>query len=96
MIGDLRMLSIKPGREREFEQLFARMREEMRGREPGCRVYTLLRSRLHPGSYIIHEQYEDPAAVAAHQTSALVDRYVQAMRDMQSHIDVEYFDVVAG
>jgi hypothetical protein len=31
----------------------------MRAHEPGCLLYSLLKSRAKPGAYIVHEQYRD-------------------------------------
>ena len=35
MIGGMKIMSVKPGREKQFEQLFRELREEIRRNEPG-------------------------------------------------------------
>ena len=45
MVGGLKVLTVKSGREREFEALFAEVRNEMHNHEPGCLLYSLLKSR---------------------------------------------------
>jgi quinol monooxygenase YgiN len=95
MVGNLRVVKIRSGEERHFEQLFAGLREELRRHEPGCLIYSLLRSRLHPGSYVIHEQYRDPAALAEHQRSPAVSGYVERIRELQDLVEVEYFDPIS-
>lgn len=45
MVAGLKILTVKSGREREFEALFAELRNEMHKHEPGCLLYSLLKSR---------------------------------------------------
>jgi quinol monooxygenase YgiN len=96
MVGGLKVLTVIPGREREFEELFAELRNEMRRHEPGCLLYSLLKSRKEPSSYIVHEQYVDQAALDTHTTSPHGVRYFPRIRALLTHIDVEYFDGVVG
>jgi quinol monooxygenase YgiN len=93
MVGGLKTVQVKPGHEAEFERLFAELRSEMRKHEPGCLLYSLLKSRTKPGAYIVHEQYRDQAALDAHQKSAHGARYFPQMRAIIT-ITVEYFDGV--
>lgn len=95
MVGNLRVVRVRAGEERRFEQLFAGLREELRQHEPGCLIYSLLRSRLHPGSYVIHEQYVDAEALAAHQRSPAVAGYIERMRALFEAVEVEYFDPIS-
>lgn len=95
MVGSLRIVRVRPGEERRFEQLFAELCAALHRHEPGCVIYSLLRSRLHPGSYIVHEQYADSAALAEHQHSPLVIRYAEQMRALQASVEVEYFDPIS-
>jgi quinol monooxygenase YgiN len=66
----------------------------MRAHEPGCRLYSLLKSRAQPGAYIVQEQYRDQAALDFHQKSAHGARYFPQMRALIEKIEVEYFDGV--
>jgi quinol monooxygenase YgiN len=45
MVGGLKILTVKSGLEREFEALFAELRNDMHKHEPGCVLYSLLKSR---------------------------------------------------
>ena len=45
------------------EALFAELRNEMHKHEPGCLLYSLLKSRKSSSDYIVHEQYLDQAAL---------------------------------
>ena len=94
MVGGLKIVEVKKGHEAEFERLFAELRSEMRAHEPGCILYSLLKSRAKPGAYIVHEQYQNQAALDAHQKSEHGAKYFPQMRAVIEKIDVEYFDGV--
>ncbi|WP_254508407.1 putative quinol monooxygenase [Anatilimnocola floriformis] len=94
MIGGLKVISVKEGEQHEFERLFAELREVMRTAEPGCLLYSLLRSRRDDRCYIVHEQYSDAAALAAHESSAHGAKYFPQIRALLESITVEYFDSV--
>ena len=96
MVGGLKVLTVMQGREHEFEVLFAELRNEMRLHEPGCPLYSLLKSRKSPRVYIVHEQYADQAALDLHQISAHGARYFPRIRALLEHIDVEYFDGIVS
>src|SRR5271169_4412796 len=57
MVGGLKIILVKPGHEREFELLFGELRAKVRDNEPDCLLYSLLKSRTNPSSYIVQEQY---------------------------------------
>lgn len=92
MTGGLKIVQVKAGQEVEFERLFAELRAEMRAHEPRCLLYSLLKSRSKPGAYIVHEQYQNQAALDAHQKSPHGAKYFPLMRAIIEKIDVEYFD----
>lgn len=92
MVGGLKIFTVKAGKEAAFEALFAQLREEIRRHEPGCLVYTLLKSRATPRAYIVHEQYTNEAALEAHMTAPYSDTLFPAIRKLLERIEVEYFD----
>ena len=94
MVGGLKTVQVKAGHEAEFERLFEELREIMRVQEPGCILYSLLKSRTKVGAYIVHEQYRNQAALDAHQKTSYGSAYFPKMRAMIDSIDVEYFDGV--
>lgn len=94
MIAGLKTISVTSGHEAEFERLFAELRERMRLREPGCLLYSLLRSRTDPRAYIVQEQYRDEAALRAHESSSHGAEYFPRIRAILDTIHVEYFDAV--
>ena len=95
MVGGLRLVHVRPGHEREFEQLFMELHDQVCRLEPGCIVHSLMRSRLTPGSYVIHEEFRDQAAVSQHQASPHATRCFPRMRPLLDRISVEYFDILA-
>jgi quinol monooxygenase YgiN len=94
MVGGLKNVQVRPEHITEFERLFTELRAEMQKHEPGCLLYSLLKSRAKPGAYIVHEQYRDQAALDAHQKSAHGTKYFPAMRAIIERIEVEYFNGV--
>jgi quinol monooxygenase YgiN len=96
MVGGLKTLTVKSGRESEFEALFAELRNDMHKHEPGCVLYSLLKSRTSSSDYIVHEHYVDQAALDLHSQSAHGAHYFPRMRALLDKIDVEYFDGVVS
>jgi quinol monooxygenase YgiN len=92
VVGGLKIVQVKGGQEAEFERLFAELRAIRRTDEPGCILYSLLRSRTKAGAYIVHEQYRDQAALDAHQKTTYGADYFPRMRAVIETITVEYFD----
>jgi quinol monooxygenase YgiN len=94
LVGGLKTILVKAGHEREFEQLFKELRQEMISHEPDCLLYSLLKSRTTPGAYIVQEQYIDQAALNAHEASAYGASYFPRIRAILDDITVEYFDCI--
>lgn len=94
MVGGLKIIQSKAGHEAEFESLFAELREEMRKHEPGCVIYSLLKSKKAKGAYIVHEQYRDEEALLAHQNAPYGPLYFPRIRALLDSVSVEYFDGV--
>jgi hypothetical protein len=65
MVGGLKIILVEGGHEQEFESLFGELRVTIREHEPDCLVYSLLRSRTNPRSFIVQEQYRDQSALDA-------------------------------
>ena len=56
----------KPGREKEAEDILAKLTVEAR-REPGCLMFQVHRHKEKTGLLFIYEQYKDDAALEAHR-----------------------------
>ena len=64
-----------PGNEERVERTLLALAAATRG-EPGCRAYRPTRSVDDPRAFLIYEEYDDEAALAAHTASAHFRRYV--------------------
>lgn len=67
-IGIIATLRVQPGKEAEFEAVFAELAPAVRVNEPGNSFYKLFRT-AEAGVYKVLECYDDEAAVAAHRAS---------------------------
>ncbi len=65
-IGIIARLPITPGKNEEFEAIFAELEAAVSANEPGNNFYSLHKSREDENSYIVLEQYVDQAALDAH------------------------------
>jgi quinol monooxygenase YgiN len=70
MIGVIATLTVQPGKQAEFEAVFARLAAQVRADEPGNIFYQLCRSRENDQIYKVLEHYRDQAALDAHRASA--------------------------
>lgn len=69
MIGVIATLTLQPGKQAEFEAVFANLAAQVRADEPGNIFYVLCRSRESDLTYKVLEQYRDQAALDAHRAS---------------------------
>lgn len=67
-IGIIATLRVQPGKEAEFEGVFAELAPAVRANEPGNSYYKLFRTN-ETGVYKVLECYDDDAAVDAHRAS---------------------------
>lgn len=67
-IGLIATLRVQPGKETEFETVFAELAAAVAANEPGNSYYRLFRAE-EAGVYRVLECYDDAAAVEAHRTS---------------------------
>lgn len=67
-LGLIATLRVQPGKETEFEAVFAELAAAVRANEPGNSYYRLFRAD-EAGVYKVLECYDDAAAVEAHRTS---------------------------
>ena len=65
-IGLLATLTIREGKNAEFEQAFLALAEQVRAKEPGNIFYVLHRSKADPQVYKVMEQYRSEADLDAH------------------------------
>ena len=65
-IGLLATLTIREGKNAEFEQAFLALAEQVRAKEPGNIFYVLHRSKADPQVYKVMEQYHSEVDLDAH------------------------------
>ncbi|WP_411340607.1 putative quinol monooxygenase [Sphingopyxis sp. J-6] len=67
-IGIIATIRVQPGKEAEFEDVFAELAPAVAANEPGNSYYRLFRTD-ETGVYKVMECYDDDAAVDAHRAS---------------------------
>lgn len=68
-IGVIATLRVQPGKEADFEAVFAELAAAVSANEPGNSFYKLFRTD-ETGTYKVLECYDDMAAVEAHRAAA--------------------------
>ncbi|MCB1646477.1 MAG: antibiotic biosynthesis monooxygenase [Pseudomonadales bacterium] len=68
-IGIIARIPVQPGKNAEFEAVFAELQAAVKANEPGNNFYELHKSSSDENLYIVMEQYADQAAVDAHGAS---------------------------
>ena len=86
-------LTVKAGKEQEFERLQTELSELTHASEPGTLVYDVLKSRSKPRTYVVYGRFKDDAAFNAHQTSSFHDRLVPPiMACVEGEMDLHMAD----
>ena len=65
-VGVIAKLKIQPGKNAEFESIFAELEKAVNENEPGNNFYALHTSRDDENTYVVLEQYVDQDALDAH------------------------------
>ena len=88
MLGIVATLRVKPGMEKEFEDVATELVAKVRANEPGCALYALHRrdgdGGETPATYVFMERYVDQAAVDAHRAT---DYYKALGRKMGEYME---------
>jgi quinol monooxygenase YgiN len=69
-------LTVKAGREREFERLQRELSEATHASEPGTLVYDVIKSRSKERTYVVYGRFKDDEAFQTHMASGFHDRLV--------------------
>ena len=92
-IGVIATIPVQEGENEEFEAVFMDLAAQVLANEPGCRFYTLNRSKSDPQVYKILESYVDKAALEAHgKTDYFKAANVKLGGLVAGMPDVEYLD----
>jgi len=94
-IGVIAKLAIQPGKNSEFESIFAELQAAVAANEPGNNFYALHKSRTDANQYVVLEQYVDQAALDAHGGAAYFKAIGAKMGPcMAGRPQVEYVDAL--
>jgi quinol monooxygenase YgiN len=66
----------REGEEEAVEGLLRRISAETEANEPGCREFTVYRSKSDSRHYLLYERYDDEIAFQAHRESDHFRKYV--------------------
>lgn len=95
MIGVIAKLSIKEGKQEEFEKVALDLMAKVNANEPGCITYKLYKSKSSDTEYTFLEQYESQDALKAHGQS---DHFKAAQAGLGACLagapSIEYLDSV--
>jgi quinol monooxygenase YgiN len=89
VIGDLKYVVVREGKEKECESLFRELADKVRTLEKGVNYYDLYKSEQ-PRTYIVMAQYENREALQSHQASEHGKYYFPKIRELLEKIEVTY------
>ena len=84
MIAVTAAMRVKQGRQEALEEHLGLLAEQVRGAEPGCRLYVVTRSKHDPRLYQIIERYDDEEALSAHSHA---EHYTAALRGLMDCLE---------
>jgi quinol monooxygenase YgiN len=89
IIGDLKHVIVKEGKESEFESLFRELATKAKEHDKGVNYYDLYKSEQ-PRTYVVMAQYENRDALQRHQRSEHGKYYFPKIRELIEKIEVSY------
>lgn len=89
VIGDLKHVIVKAGKEKEFESLFNELATKAKEHDSGVNYYDLYKSEQ-PRAYVVMSQYENKDALQRHQKSEHGMYYFPKIRELLEKIEVSY------
>ncbi|HKU50025.1 MAG TPA: antibiotic biosynthesis monooxygenase [Nitrososphaera sp.] len=89
VIGDLKRVVVKEGKEAEFESLFRELAAKAKAHDRGVQYYDLYKSEQ-PRTYLVMSQYEDKGSLQRHQRSEHGRHYFPKIRELLESIEVSY------
>jgi quinol monooxygenase YgiN len=89
VIGDLKHVIVKEGKESEFESLFRELTTKAKAYDKGVNYYDLYKSEQ-PRTYLVMSQYENRDALQRHQKSEHGKYYFPKIRELLESIEVSY------
>lgn len=95
-IGVVARMKIQPGKQGEFERVFAELSAAIRANETGNTFYQLCRSRTDANEYVVLEAYESDEALERHKSSAhMRDAGPKLAAVLAGRPQIEVFDAIS-
>lgn len=69
MLGIVATLKVQAGKEKEFEDVFRNLAEQVRKNEQGCKLYELFRTQEDGQTYVVMEKYATQGDIDTHMKS---------------------------
>jgi quinol monooxygenase YgiN len=88
--GLLVRFTVKPGSERDFDELTAATVAEVQQREPGTLLYLCHKVEGTPSQRIFYELYQDQPAFDAHEAQPHVRRFLDEREALLDRTDVDF------
>ncbi len=86
-------LTVKAGKEAEFERLQEELSQLTHAEEPRTLVYDVLKNRSKARTYVVYGRFFDEAAFQAHQVSPFHERLVPPiMACVEGDMDLQMLD----
>ena len=96
MTGFIARLSVKEGKQADFERLQTELSELTHQHEPDTLVYDVNKSLDTPGSYVVYARFKNQAAFDFHQATDFHQRLVPPILEcLGADMELEFFDFVA-
>ena len=96
-IGLLATITVREGKNAEFEEVFLSLIEQVRTNETGNLFYVLHRSSSDPQVYKVMEQYDGPEALEAHGKTDYFQEASQRLAELVAGApEIEIMETVGG
>ncbi len=93
MMSFVATLVVKPGKEKEFEDLQRELAELAKAQEPDLLTYDVVKQREADSTYVVYAAFKDQAAFDHHMQIDFHDRLVPPILDcLAEEMDLKLFD----
>jgi len=91
----LAYLTVKPGKEAEFQQHMTAQAKRCLANEPGCLQFDVVQDPKNTTRFVMLEVYRDDAAIKAHQDSQHFKDFRPVVGELVADRKVEVFNMVS-
>ena len=90
IVGDLKVIIVRQGREKEFETLFRQFATKVKKLDDGISYYDLYKAEQ-PRTYVVMAQYQNTDTLHQHQVADHSKEFGAKLRDLVEKIETNYF-----